>query len=162
MSHVSQENESCLIYVTGKRVPAAQAAVELDAYFGSRACAKRPCCVVLVDELDHLVTRKQTGVRVCVYVCVCVFVCICVFVCVCVCLCVFMFMFMCVCVCVCVCVVLVDELDHLVTRKQTGVRVCVFICVCVCLFVFVCVCVCLCVFVCVCLCVCVCVCGLSR
>jgi hypothetical protein len=27
-----------------------QAAVELDAHFGSRQANKRPCCVVLVDE----------------------------------------------------------------------------------------------------------------
>ena len=47
--------------LTGRRVPAAQAAVELNAYFNSgKQCAKRPCCVLLVDELDHLVTRKQT------------------------------------------------------------------------------------------------------
>ncbi len=32
--------------LTGKRAAAAQAAVELDAYFASRQCAKRPCCVV--------------------------------------------------------------------------------------------------------------------
>ena len=44
-------------YVTG--VNGVQAATELDAYFGGKRCGKRPCCVVLVDELDHLVTRKQ-------------------------------------------------------------------------------------------------------
>ncbi|KAJ1476866.1 P-loop containing nucleoside triphosphate hydrolase protein, partial [Baffinella frigidus] len=62
--------------ITGKQAAPVQAATMLDSLFGSAANARQPTTVVLLDELDHLVTRKQT-------------------------------------------VVLLDELDHLVTRKQT-------------------------------------------
>jgi origin recognition complex subunit 1 len=46
--------------ITGKQAQPVQAATMLDSLFGSAAHARQPTTVVLLDELDHLVTRKQT------------------------------------------------------------------------------------------------------
>ncbi|EKX53486.1 origin recognition complex subunit 1 [Guillardia theta CCMP2712] len=46
--------------LTGKKTDPVQAAISLDSYFGSRSGLRRPVCVLLVDELDYLITRKQT------------------------------------------------------------------------------------------------------
>lgn len=59
LSHPFQLYSVLHTAVTGKRAAPARAATLLEAYFASSA-ARRPVVVAVVDELDYLVTKKQT------------------------------------------------------------------------------------------------------